>query len=272
MTKQGFGKLASLQEAKKILFSLAPNVEIEEVFLTESVGRVIAQDVKSDIDVPHFKKSAMDGFAVIANDTFDASQTNPKTLNIIDSITAGIVSDKELNKGCCIEITTGAPLPKGPDAVLMVEYTEKNKDKAVIYKAVAPHENIIKIGSDIKKGEVVAKKGEKLTPRSIGVLSAVGINKIKVKKIPKIAYFSSGSEIIQVGKKLSVGKIFDINTLTITTALKEAGCEVIDLGLVGDELKEIKDKIKEGVGKSEIVILSGGSSLGGEDFMVEAVN
>jgi len=148
--KQGFGKLASLEEAKKIIYNLTKEKEAETIDIDESLNRVLAKDIVASLDVPHFKKSAMDGFAVIAKDTFGATNNAPKKLKIIDSVTAGMLSKKEVVTGTCIEITTGAPLPNGANAVLMVEYTEKNNDELTFYKAMAPEENTIKIGSDTK--------------------------------------------------------------------------------------------------------------------------
>lgn len=275
MTKQGFGKLASLSEALNILNSLVKKKSAEKIPLSGALHRTLAEDITSPISVPHFVKSAMDGFAVIAEDTFTASQTNPKQLEIIDSITAGVISKKQLSKGKCIEITTGAPLPKGADAVVMVEYTEKTTSKGskklTVYKGCPPGDNTIKLGSDVKKGSVVLNKGIKLNPRLIGVLSAIGITKVPVYKKPVVAYFSTGSEIVQPGSELVGGKVYDINSATITNVIVEQNCDLIDLGLVEDDLKKIKKAVIEGTQKADFVLFSGGSSLGGEDFMVQAV-
>ena len=269
--KQGFGKLASLKEAKEIIFSLVKEKEDELISLDDSLGRVLSEDVVASIDVPHFRKSAMDGFAVKAEDTFGASNTNPKRLKIIDTVTAGVVSEKEVKSNECIAITTGAPLPKGSDSVLMVEFTERKEDELTIYKAVTPGNNIINIGSDIKKDSIVAKKGSLVNPRIIGAIASQGIKEIKVKKRPIIAYFSTGNEIVNVDQELEDGKVYDINTKTIIAAIKETNCDVLDLGIVKDDKELIKETIKKGL-EADFVLLSGGSSLGSEDFMVEAVN
>jgi molybdopterin molybdotransferase len=269
--KQGFGRLASLKEAKEVIEKMIPKISEEEIALSDALAKVTAEEVHSKIDVPHFRKAAMDGFAVIAEDTFSASNTHPKKLEIIDSITAGMMPKKELTTGTCIEITTGAALPKNATAEVMVENTEKEGNILTLYKSASPGENIIDIGSDVKKGSVVMAKGTRLTPALIGVLSAVGLTKLKVKKKPVIAYFSTGNEIVAPGEPLPETKIYDINTATITQAILQQECELINLGLIKDDLKAIKSAVLSGVEKADIVLLSGGSSLGGEDFMVQAV-
>ncbi len=273
--KQGFGKLISLTEAKKIIFSLIKEEGNELINLDDSLNRVLAEDVIAKIDIPNFKKSAMDGFALKAKDTFNASNNSPKKLTIIDSVTAGITSKKEIKENECIAITTGAPLPEGADSVLKVEFTErlsldKKDNDLTIYKAVTPGENIVNIGSDIKKGSVIAKKGSVINPRIIGAIASQGIKEINVRKKPLIAYFSTGNEIMQAGKALEQGKIYDINSKTITAAIKENNCKVMDLGIVKDNKESIKETIKK-ASEADFILLSGGSSLGEEDFMVEAV-
>ncbi|HIE33815.1 MAG TPA: hypothetical protein EYP86_01585, partial [Candidatus Altiarchaeales archaeon] len=232
--------------------------------------RVLSEDIIAEIDVPHFKRSAMDGFAVIAEDTFNTSDVNPKELEIIDSIHCGEISKKKVTHGKCIEITTGAKIPDDANAVLMVEYTEKEKNKIKIYRSLAPGENIITIGSDIKKGTRIFKKGTLLNPRYTGVLSALGISKIKVKRRPIISVLSTGNEILNPGEKLTDGRVYDVNSRTIIDSLKDRNCIVINLGIVRDDENEIKGKIINGIKNSDLIILSGGSSLGSED-MVEKI-
>ena len=269
--KQGFGKLASLEEAKKIIFSLVKEKENEKLRLENALNRVLAQNIVAKIDVPHFKKSAMDGFAVMAEDTFGASNTNPKELPIIERIKIGQVAKKELKSNQCVEIATGAPLAKNADAVLMVEYCEKVDNKIILYKAVTPGENVIDVGSDIKKGSLLLKKGTVLGPRFIGLLASQGIKEILVKKPPKIAYFSTGNEILPIDGQLEEGKIYDINSFTIIGSIKEQGCDALFLGILEDDKELIKQKIGEALEMADFLLLSGGSSLGEEDLTAEAV-
>ncbi len=269
--KQGFGKLASLEEARKIIFGLIKEKDDEKIRLDSALNRVLAEDTVAEVDVPHFRKSAMDGFAVIAEDTFGASNTNPKELTIVEKIKTGRLSKKELKSNECAEIGTGGPLPGNADAVLMVEYTERVNDKIKLYKAVTPGENVINIGSDIKKGDLLLKKGTVLNPRYTGVLASQGMSEILVKKRPQIAYFSTGDEILNLDDELVEGKIYDINSFAIVNAIKEQGCDVLFLGVLEDDKELIKQKIKEGLEKADFLLLSGGSSLGEKDFIVEAV-
>jgi molybdenum cofactor synthesis domain-containing protein len=199
----------------------------------------------------------------------------PKMIRIIESVTAGVLPKKDIKVGECIEITTGAPLPKRADAVVMVENTEKighEKSEIALYKNIAPGENVINIGSDVKKGAVVFKKGTILNPRYLGVIAAIGIDMINVMKRPTIAYFSTGNEIIKPGEKLSDGRIFDINSITVVELLRNDGFDVTFLGVIPDSIDEIKRALLKKIDMVDMIILSGGSSLGGEDYMVEAVN
>jgi molybdopterin molybdotransferase len=278
MNKFGFGKLATINEAFQIIERVVKKKESELVPVEKANGRILAQDIISKIDVPHFRKSAMDGFAIIAADTFFASNTKPKAFKIVESVTAGVLPKKDIGAGECIEITTGAPLPKNADAVVMVENTEKiskggkNGDEVILYKSSAPGENIINIGSDIKKGAIVFRKGTHLNPRYLGVVAATGLDKISVMKKPTLAYFSTGNEILKPGEKLVDGRIFDINSVTVVELLRKDGFEVMFLGIVSDSIDEIKKTILKKLDDVDMIVLSGGSSLGGEDYMVEAVN
>lgn len=271
MTMQGFGKLMSLKEARAILAGIATKIPDERIPLEQALYRVLAEDIISDLDVPHFRKSAMDGFAVMASDTFGAANTGPKILRIVDSVVAGVVSGKKLSKGECIEITTGTPLPAGSDAVVMVEYTEKKVDLISVYKSVAPWDNVIQIGSDVKKGTMVLKKGTRLGPRFTGVLAALGRKSVLVKKNLRVGMLSTGDEIVGLDEELVEGKVFDINSRTLIDSIKEIHCLPVDLGVVGDNKELLKKKILEGVEKSDIVIISGGSSLGTEDLTLSVV-
>lgn len=272
MAKEGFSMLVSLGEALDVIVGNAPGLGFELAKTSDCLGRVLAEDVVAGIDVPHFRKAAMDGFAVVAEDTFNASNTSPGELEIIDSISAGMVSRRKLTSGKCIEIATGAPVPAGANAVLMVEYTEVENGNLVVYKSVAPGENIIEVGSDIKKGTRMFSKGVVLNPRYCGVLVSLGIQSISVKIKPKVAVLSTGNEILKGGERLEMGKVYDINSRTLIDSLRERGCEVFDLGVVGDDREEIKKKILEGVGGSDFMILSGGSSLGRGDMITEIVS
>ncbi len=271
MVLHGFGKLKSLREAMDIMGSIVPEIADEQISLDQALYRVLAEDIISDKDVPHFRKSAMDGFAVIASDTFGAANTNPKEFKLVDSVVAGTISRKKLDSGECIGITTGAPMHKNTDAVVMVEYTEKEGDKIIVYRSVTPGDNVVQIGSDVKKGTRVLTKGTQFGPRFTGVLAAIGRKSVRVKKVPRVSVLSTGNEIVSIAEELVEGKVYDINSRTLTDSIREIHCLPINLGIVGDDKELIKKKILEGVEKSDIVVMSGGSSLGTEDLTRDVV-
>lgn len=271
MVLHGFGKLIYLREAIAVIRTIVKEISDERISIDLAHNRVLAEDVISDIDVPHFRKSAMDGFTVVASDTFGAANTNPKEFKLKGSVVAGTVSKKKLDSGECVEITTGSPMLANADAVVMVEYTEREGNKIIVYKSVAPGENVIQIGTDIKKGTTVLTKGSRLGPRFTGVLAAIGRNSVLVKKIPRLGVLSTGNEIVSSEEDLVEGKVYDINSRTLIDSIREIYCLPVNLGIVGDDRELMKKKILEGVEKSDIVIMSGGSSLGTEDLTRDVV-
>lgn len=272
MGKEGFGELISLDSALKILLSYARRLPSGRVPLPRARARVLAQNVTAKIDVPHFDRSAMDGFAVKASDTFDASQNSPITLRLCESISTGRVPRRRIVRGDCAEIATGGAMPSGADAVVMVENTQRQGKDILVYRSVAPGTNVVKRGSDIKKGEVVVVKGTVLAPQHLGAIAAVGIRVVSVVRRARVVFFSTGSEILQPGKRLQAGKVFNINSVTLRTALEELGCEVDDYGVVEDREQEIVKRISEGAKRADIVIFSGGSSLGSGDLAPEVIS
>lgn len=269
--KGGFGKLATVGEVFDVLYRHLTKLEAETIQATDSLHRVLASDVRSEIDVPHFEKAAMDGYAVRAEDTFGAGDSNPRVLQVIDSLMPGSLPSKNVSPDAAIEIGTGAPMPPGANAVVMVEYTESTADDRVsVRKPVAPAENTIAVGSDVAAQSVVLAAGTSIEPRHIGVLAAIGAPKVEVLRRIRVALFSTGPEIVEIDQKLEPGKIFDINTHTLRAALIADMCEVVDLGIVPDDAKELDDAITKGLESADFILLSGGSSLGGGDLVGEA--
>lgn len=267
--KGGFGQLVSLKDALEMAKVNVGFVEDETVPLEEALGRVLAEDIVAPIDVPGFHRAAMDGYAVRAEDTFEASETSPITLKLVGSVCAGEVWKGKLEGGSVVRISTGAPMPAGSDAVVMVEHTEEKEGSVFVYRSVSPGSNVIKKGSDVKRGERVLEKGILLKPRHTGVLSALGITHVKVVRKPKVAVISTGKEIAQPGEKLLEGMVYDINSRTIVDALRNVGCEPIWMGCAKDE-EELVEFLKKSKG-FDLMITSGGSSLGGEDRMADLV-
>lgn len=269
MRKAGFGKLMSLAEAKKLALSHAPKLGSELVPVEQALGRVLAAPVSAQIDVPHFAKAAMDGYAVRAQDTFGASETSPLRLKVVGHVTPGHVSDRAVGQGECIEISTGAPMPEGADATLMVENTEAEGDEILVYKTVAPGQNYIKVGSDISAGSSLLPAGLELAPRHLGVLVAAGLGEVEVRRLPQVALMSTGNEILAPGAPLEPGRIYNINSTTIGQSLRAFGCSVVDCGVVKDTRDAVKQAISEALADADMVMLSGGSSLGRGDWVPE---
>jgi putative molybdopterin biosynthesis protein len=269
-----FRELVSVEEAKRNLYMhfKPKSVGTEIAPLTNAYKRVLAEDVQAQIDVPPFDRATMDGFAVHAEDTFGAEEEKPVTLEIVGKVGAGERPEIDVEKGQAVEISTGAPIPKGANAVVMVEHTHQSGKTLNIYKPVSPGENIMASGSDIMAGELILRKGTVLTPREIGVLASMGITEVKVFKRPKVAIVSTGNEIVQPGKPLEYGKIYDINAYSIYASVIENGCEPIFLGIVKDDVEAIRLRLEEGLRKADIVIASGGTSAGVGDLLYQIVN
>jgi len=266
-----FTNLIPFEEARKIVLeNIEPMEEVEEVPLLRALHRVLAEDIVAPINVPPFSRAAEDGYAVRAEDTYGAGQYQPKELKLVGEINTGEFKDLEVGKGECIKIATGAMIPRGADAVVRVEDTEEENGVVRVYRPVHPGFDVAPEGEDIKKGEVVLKRGTYLNPPKIGVLAALGIDKVKVYKKPKIAVLPSGSELIVPGQEMEPGKIYDVNTYTISSVIRENGGEPVIFPFVQDDVEDIEKKLKEAL-KYDMVVFSGGSSVGDRDLLIDVV-
>jgi len=264
---KGFEKLTSIEEAKRIFFEKLEirKPETTRIPLKDALNRVVAENVTAEIDLPPFNRSAVDGYAVKAENTFEASQFAPKTLKLVKN---DAVKENE-----AMEIWTGNPVPKGANAVIMLEYTRKiNNSTLEVWKPVSPGENISKRGEDIRKGEVVVRTGTRLKPHHLGLLAALRFTTIKVFAKPKIAVLATGNELIEPGETPKPDQIVEVNKLIISGLCQQLGCETIDLGIAPDNLNEIRNRIQEGLKKAHLVITTGGTSVGSKDLVPEAVN
>ncbi len=264
MATKKYYQTLSFADVKKLLnehFKFIP--KIEELPIIEADGRVLAEDIYSGIDVPHFNRSMRDGFAVRSEDTFNADEEAPVILKVIGNISAGEMPIKSINATECIQIATGAPIPAGADAIVMVEYTNLlNENEVQIFRSVVPGQHIIKKGNDIPRGSKILEKNRRLNPRDIGALAAIGKWTIKVYSLPKIALFSTGNEIIPSNEKLEIGKIFDINSYTLLLSLKRTGAIVIFKGILADDMEIAKHSLIEVLKEFDLIVLSGGTSKG----------
>jgi molybdenum cofactor synthesis domain-containing protein len=269
-----FRKLVTFDEAKKAIEDQFKPVFLgeEEAVLLEAYNRVLNEDVVSSLYIPPFNRSTVDGYAVKAEDTFGAEENGPATLRVSGAVNVGEQPQVKLAKGEAVEIVTGAPLPEGADAVVMVEYTEREDSELHVFGAVTPNENVMKKGSDIKKGEVVLKKGQVLGSSEIGVIAALGLTKVKVLKIPIVAVLSTGGEVTEPGKELPPGKIYDINAYSISTAVIESGGKPAYFGVVPDDKAALSKAMKTAIASADMVITSGGVSVGPRDYTPQIVD
>ena len=269
-----FRKLMTFNEAKKaISLQLKPQpLSTEELALLEAHNRVLAEDVMSTLNIPPFNRSTVDGFALKAEDTFGAEENNPVTIVVNGMVHIGEPPTISIITGEAAEIVTGAPIPEGADAVVMVEDTHREKDALSVYRAVTPSENLMKKGTDIKKGSIVLKKGQVLGSREIGVIAALGKAQIKVYSVPTVAVLSTGAEVTEPGKKLPDGKIFDINAYSLSTAVLESGGKPVYSGVVPDDSAELHAALEHALACADMVITSGGVSVGPKDLMPETID
>jgi len=270
--KKDFLITKSPQELFK-LYSSFPQMEKETVFLEEALGRVLAEDISASEDLPGFKRATMDGYAVKAKDTFGASESAPIWLKVIGEVKMGEIPEYKLNRGEAVKIYTGGMLPEGADAVLMLEYTQIIDEETIeVLKPVAPLENIILADEDFKKGELILKKGHRLRPQDIGVFAAFGLNYVLVYKKPTVAIISTGDEVVPITKKPKLGEVRDVNTYTLSALVKESGGIPLPMGLVKDDLNLLKKICKKAIESADMVLLSGGSSIGIRDFTLEVIS
>ena len=272
LRKIGFSKLTSLEIALEKLFSQIPLNPIEEIDVRKSINRVLACDIVCDIDLPPFDRSAMDGYAIKAEDSFNASPKNPKKIKLVGTIEIGESSNLKLNKGEGIKISTGAPIPEGADAVIKIEDSEIEEKLINIYVSLPPGKNISKKGEDIKKGTPVLSKGTELKAEHIALLASLGFNKIEVRTKPKISIFSSGDELLEPGEILQPGKIYNSNTPMISALVNLYGGTVIRGETVKDDKDTIKNRLLDAAENSQVIIFTGGTSVGTKDYLPEIIN
>ena len=262
---KGFQKLTLIEDAlQKWLNTLQiKKPRTATVPLNKALNRVLATDIIAKEDLPRFDKSAVDGYAIKAKDTTGATQFKPVTLQITESEVAA----KQAR-----QIWTGTPLPKGANAVVMIEHTRKTNGNLEVRTQVATGGNVSKKGEDVKKAEEILKAGTRLTPYHLALLAAMGNSEAKVAEKPRIAILATGNELAEPGSNPAGNQIFDSNRIMLAAMCRELGAEPVDLGIAKDDLTEIAEKLKTGLQKCDVVITTGGTSVGGLDLVPEAVN
>ncbi len=262
---KGFQKLTRVDEALQTWLDVLQVKKRNEVAvpLDEALNRILATDITAKEDLPRFDKSAVDGYALRAEDTTGATQFKPITLQLTET---------EVTAKQARQIWTGNPLPKAANAVVMIENTKKRDGKLEVSIQLARGGNVSKKGEDVKKGETILKAGTRLTPYHLALLAAMGNSKAKVIEKPRIAILATGNELAETGTTPAANQIFDSNRIMLSAMCRELGAEPVDMGIAEDDLAEITEKLKTGLQNCNAVITSGGTSVGGLDLVPDAVN
>jgi len=260
-----------LAEARRIIDANIPLLEHHErVALAHADARVLAQDVVSSQDVPPFSRAAMDGYAVRAEDTFGASRSEPGTLRCVEQVFTGQVPVRTLQPGECAEIATGAPMPPGADAVVVVEESESDGEVVRIFTPVYPRQNVGRQGADIQQGQTVLRAGDVLTPARLGAIAALGNIDVDVRVRPRIAILSTGNEIIEPGQALAPGQIYDVNRFTLTALVERHGSVAVPYRTAADTLEDLSRAVDECL-REDVLVFSGGSSVGERDLILDVL-
>ncbi len=267
-----FLKVLRFQEAVHLLETHFPNQDIETVAIDECNNRILAQNIYSPEDMPAFNRSTVDGYAVRAEDTFGSSESLPGMLNCIGIVEMGTEPLFAVTKGKCAWIPTGGMLPTGTNAVVMVEYTEKLSENTVLLsRPVAPGENVMHKGEDVNQGALVFSPGKTMHAKDIGLLASLGISDIPVLKPYRIGIISTGDEIIAIDQKPLTGQVRDVNSYSIAAAVEALGALPKRYPLVKDDVEALKEALHTALKENDIVILSGGSSVGVADYSVQVM-
>lgn len=257
-----FKKRTNADEAKELFLNyFSPITEIEVLPIEDCDGRIIAENITATVDVPHYRRAAMDGFAVIASDTLGAGSGSPVMLR----------SANEMDKGVCVRVHTGSPMPEGADAVVMIEDTQIRADNVEIFAQIHPFKNVGEIGEDVSKGELIQKSGHRLRPCDIAVLASLGIDNLKVFRKPLVVIIPTGEELVPRNKKdLKAGEVYETNGLMASLYFKKWGFDVRALKIVTDSPGLIKEAILSNL-DADMIITSGGTSVGKRDYVPAVV-
>jgi molybdopterin molybdotransferase len=272
--------MLSVEEALQKILNAVDVLEEESVPILESLGQVLAEDIKSDINVPPLDNSAMDGYAVRSQDTKGASEKTPIFLRVIDTVLAGSLSRNEVVPGTAVRIMTGAPIPRGADSVVQFEDTDDEKtkqssaDKPItrvgIFSEARPGLNLRLAGEDIARGAIALKKGTVIRAAKIGLMASIGYSQVKVIRRPLVAVLSTGNELVEVSQSLPEGKIYDSNAYSIASLVKRYGCIPKILGIARDEEVELASKLKQAQ-DADMLLTTGGVSMGDYDMVKDVL-
>lgn len=267
-----FLKVLRYQDAMQLLRERAPFQDVEAAGLAESNGRLLAMDINSPEDMPSFNRSTVDGYVVRAEDTFGSSESLPGMVNCIGTVEMGEEPRFAIGSGECAWMPTGGMLPEGSNAVVMVEYTEKlGPDTILLSRPVAPGENVMHTGEDVKKDALIFSRGKMLQAKEIGLLASLGISQVPVLKPYRVGILSTGDEVIPVDHYPAVGQVRDVNSYSLAAAVESYGAAPRRYPLVRDDRQSLHDAVFKALQENDVVILSGGSSVGVADYSVDVM-
>ena len=268
--------MISVEQAFEKILSYVPVLEPEQAPILDTLGQVLAEDIFSDINIPPLDNAAMDGYAIRARDTAEAGSKTPAVLRVIDTVIAGAISTKEVAPGTAIRIMTGAPVPKGADAVVRFEDTDETERKGAAQNEIGvlcklkPGANIRRAGEDVVKDSLILKKGTVIRPAEVGVLASLGKSKAPVIRRPVVAVLATGNELVEVGKPLPPGRIYNSNTYSVAALVKRYGGIPKILGIALDTEKSLIEKLRQGQ-DADMLITSGGVSAGDYDMVKDVL-
>lgn len=270
-TVKAFFRVVTTDEARARIAAFDA-VATESIRAADALDRVLARDLVAAVDLPHFHRANMDGYAVRAQDTFGASASIPVYLKLVGAVEMGQEAKRAIRKGEAVRIATGGMLPPGADAVVMIEYTEEVGDGTVeAQRSVAPWENVLRIGEDIAKGEPIFARGRRLRARDLGALTGVGVTRIAVFRRPRVALISTGDEIVPPDATPRPGQVRNINAYSLMAMATEAGAAVTDFGVVRDQRAALERVLTRALKAHDAVLISGGSSVGTKDITLDVI-
>jgi len=268
-----FLKVTDIKDIEELIFKKIPTLKgkKENCKLEDSLGRILCEDIKATLNVPEFNRSTVDGYAIKSNESFGASQGIPAFFTLKGEVLMGEDTTKKLKSGEAIYVPTGAMIPDGADAMIMIEYCEILDDTLLVHKPVSKFENIMLMGEDVKVDDIILKKGSIITPENVGVLASLGIYILPVFKKFTFSIISTGDEIIGEKEEYKMGKIRDINSYTLSLAIQKFGI-VVEKKIVKDNFETILEEVKKSTENSDIILISGGSSAGNYDYTSKVIS
>ncbi|AEH23943.1 molybdopterin molybdotransferase MoeA [Pyrococcus yayanosii] len=263
-----FKRLTPYQEALKLMLDDLGEVNDEEVSLKEALGRVLAEDVTTPFEIPPFNRAAVDGYALRAEDTFAAREYSPVTLEVIEEVPAGRAPRKRVEPGKSIKVLTGAKIPEGANAVLMQEHAIREGNLIRVLRPVAPGQNVAFAGEDVKKGQVVLRKGQILRPQDLAILKALGVKRVRVKRRPRVGIIVTGDELIDEPSEdaFRAGKIVETNSVMLMGLVERYFGEPVFYGVLPDDPHEIREAMEMAKKENDLVLVTGGSAFGDRDY------